>query len=227
MLRLPRTFPRATVVVAVAVAAVVLLAGTARAATLVALWNMGDSGTTMSDATGRGHTGTLHHVAVQQPGLSGKAFGFSGSPSYVSVPASSDFTPGTGNFGFKLSVRFSTRPSSAVGDYDLLRMGLATTSGGDYKLEILQNGKAFCLFRGASGTGQVSGGPALSTNTWHTLSCSRIGTSVVLTVDGATYQVSANTGAITSSKTLFIGAKDGTGADQYAGLMDSVSVTKG
>jgi hypothetical protein len=207
--------------------ALLVVAGPAQAATTVASWNMGDSGSTMADSSGRGHTGTLHHVAVQQTGNSGKGFGLSGKPSYVSVPASSDFTPGTGNFRIKLSVRFTARPSSSVGDYDLLRMGLSTTSGGDYKVEILQSGKAYCEFRGSGGVGGVSGGPALSDGRWHTISCSRTDSSVVLTVDGASYTTAKRTGSITSAVTVYIGAKDGTGADQYTGLMDSVSISKG
>lgn len=204
-----------------------VLAGPAQAATTVASWNMGDSGSTMADSSGRGHTGTLHHVAVQQTGNSGKGFGFSGKPSYVSVPASSDFTPGTGNVRFALSVRFTARPSSSVGDYDLLRMGLSTTSGGDYKMEILQSGKAYCEFRGSSGVGGVSGGPVLSDGRWHTIACARTASSVVLTVDGTSYTTAKKTGSITSAVTVYIGAKDGSGADQYTGLMDSVSISKG
>jgi hypothetical protein len=199
----------------------------AGAATRVAAWNMDDTGSTMSDATARGHTGTLHHVAAQQPGLSGKAFGFSGTPSYVTVPASGDFTPGSGTFRIQLSVRFNSRPSASVVDYDLLRMGLSSTSGGDYKIEILQNGRAFCLFRGSSGTVSVTGGPVLADSKWHTLVCSRTATSVVLTVDGTSFSAAGRTGSITSSTTLLIGAKDSSGADQYTGLMDAVSISKG
>jgi hypothetical protein len=215
-------------VVASVVALLIATTGPAQAATTVALWNMGDSGSTMSDATGRGHTGTLHNVTVLQPGqTSGKAFGFSGKPSYVTVPASGDFVPGTANFRIQLSVRFGTRPSAAVVDYDLLRMGLSSTAGGDYKVEILQSGKAFCLFRGSSGTGSISAGPVLSDNRWHTLTCSRTASSVVLTVDGATFSKAVKTGSITSSTTVVIGAKDSSGADQYTGLMDRVSISKG
>lgn len=219
--------PRMMVTSALAAVAVLLLPGTAQAATTVALWNMGDSGSTMYDATGRGHTGTLHNVAVQQPGQSGKSFRFGGSPSYVSVPASADFTPGTGNFRVQMSVNFTTRPSPAVIDYDLLRRGLSTTAGGDYKVEILQNGKAFCQFRGSAGTGAVSGGPALSDGRWHVIICARTASSVVLNVDGISYSVAKQTGSITHTVPLYIGAKDGGGADQYTGLMDSVSISKG
>jgi hypothetical protein len=213
--------------VAAVIGVLVATAGPAWAATVVARWNMEDSGGTMADASGHGHTGTLHGVTVRQPGQSGLGYGFNGKPSYVSVPSSGDFSPGTGNFRFTLSVRFSVLPSSSVGDYDLLRRGLSTTAGGDYKLEILQGGKAFCLFKGSGGEVSVTSSRNIGDNRWHTLSCARVGNSVVLTVDGVNTSRSGNTGTIANSQTLFIGAKDTAGNDQYRGLMDNVSVTVG
>lgn len=212
---------------ALAVVVILCLAQPAQAATTVATWKMGGTGSTMTDSSGGGHTGTLHDVDVDQPGVSGRAFGFSDTPSYVTVPASSDFTPGKGAFAVKVSVRFDDRPSATVRDYDLLRMGLSSTSGGSWKVEVLQNGKAYCEFRGSSGTGTVSAGPDLSDGRWHTLTCARTSSKVVLTVDGKSYSTSKATGSITSSKAVYIGARDGSGADQYRGLMDSVSIHKG
>lgn len=210
------------------VAAVLLVtAAPARAATVVAQWNMDDSGGTMADASGRGHTGTLHGVTTRQPGQSGLAYGFTGKPSYVTVPASGDFSPGTAAFRITLSVRFSVLPSTAVGDYDLLRRGLASTAGGDYKLEILRGGQAFCLFRGSGGQVSVTGSRNLGDNRWHTLSCARVGSSVTLTVDGASVSRSGSTGSIANTVALYIGAKNSAGEDQYTGLMDSVSLSVG
>jgi hypothetical protein len=213
-----------------AVLTTVLLGGPtvpAHAATTVATWNMGDSGSTMSDATGRGHTGTLHGVAVRQPGVSGSAFGFAQRPAYVTVPASPDFAPGTGAFRVTLWVRMSAVPSAAVADYDLIRMGLSTTSGGDWKVEVLRNGQAFCEFRGSAGVVSLAAGPAIADNRWHAVSCARSSAGVSLTVDGGSWSRAGSTGAITSQATLYVGAKDGSGADQYSGLMDSVSISRG
>jgi hypothetical protein len=166
-------------------------------------------------------------VAVRQPGVSGSAFGFSGKPSYVTVPSSGDFSPGTGNFKVTMSVRFGAVPSAAVADYDLLRRGLSSTSGGSYKVEILRNGRAFCDYRGSSGEVKVSNGPNLADNRWHQITCARVGDSVVLTVDGASWSAGGRIGSIANSATLYIGAKDSSGNDQYTGLMDSVSVSRG
>ncbi|WP_448613884.1 laminin G domain-containing protein [Modestobacter sp. URMC 112] len=213
---------------ALAAALVVTSATPAAAApVLVTSWNMGDGGSTMSDATGRGHTGTLRNVTVRQPGVSGYGYGFFKTPSYVSVPSSGDFRPGTGNMKITMSVRFAEPPTTAVKDYDLLRVGLSTTAGGSYKVEVVQNGRGYCNFRGSSGGVSISAGPNLADDRWHRMSCARSGNAVVLTVDGTSYSRSGPIGSITSSATLYIGAKDGGGADQYTGLMDSVTITKG
>lgn len=210
------------------IAALVATAAPAHAATVVAAWNMEDTGSKMADSSGRGHTGTSHGVTVRQPGQAGSfGYGFNGRPSYVTVPSSADFSPGTANIRITLSVRFSVLPTAAVGDYDLLRRGLSTTAGGDYKLEILGSGRAFCLFRGSGGPVSLSAGPNLADNRWHTLSCARIGKSVVLTVDGADFTKAGATGTIANTSAVFIGAKDGAGNDQYRGLMDSVSIAVG
>lgn len=226
-----RTFPTLKAVTAAAGVSTALIIGSAgpaqAASTLVAQWNMGDAGSTMADATGRGHTGTLHSVSVHQAGVSGYGFGFSGHPAYVSVPTSADFRPGTSNFTISLSIRTGTRPSASVGDYDLIRDGLSSTAGGSYKMEMLRSGQAFCDVRGGSGEVGVTGGPNLADNRWHKITCTRAGSSVVLTVDGATFRTSGTTGSISNSSTLYLGAKDGGGADQYVGLMDSVSISKG
>jgi hypothetical protein len=194
----------------------------------VAYWKMNDTGTTMADSSGRGHIGALHSVRVQQAGMSGSVgYGFLSKPSYVSVPSHSDLNPGTGNFSYTVRVRFSSRPSSSVGDYDLVRKGLASSSGGDYKMEILGSGAGYCEFRGSSGLGAVTGSTNLADNAWHTITCARTPTSVRLTVDGSTRSRTVNTGTISNSSAVYIGAKDGSGADQYTGYMDSVTVSKG
>jgi hypothetical protein len=221
-----RSICRAGALVAVVIGALLATASPAQAATVVARWTMEGSGATMADVTGHGHTGTLHNVDVRQPGQTGFGYGFSGKPAYVAVPSSSAFSPGTQNIKIAASVRYSTLPSAAVGDYDLVRRGLSSTAGGDYKLEILGGGQAFCLYRGSGGQVSVTG-PVVGFNAWHTLTCSRIGNSVVLTVDGTSVTRTGSTGSIANSSTVFVGAKNSAGEDQYRGLMDDVSITVG
>jgi Concanavalin A-like lectin/glucanases superfamily len=214
--------------VAAASALVLGFGDSARAATQVANWTMNDSGSTMADASGRGHTGTLHSVRVKQSGYAGSVgFGFFSKPSYVTVPSATDLNPGTGSFSYTVHVRFSVRPSTTVHDYDLLRKGLSTTSGGDYKMEILGSGAAYCEFKGSSGSGSLTGSSNLANNAWHTITCARTSSSIRLTVDGSTKSKTVSTGSISNSSTVYIGAKNSAGDDQYAGYMDAVTVSKG
>lgn len=213
---------------AVALGITVAAAAPASASTQVALWNMGDTGSTMTDATGHGHTGTLHNVATGQPGISGgHGFGFFSHPSYVSVPDSSALDPDTSSFSFTVHVRFSAAPSSTVGDFDVLRKGLSSSDGGSYKLEILRSGSAFCDFRGSSADGSVSRSRNLADGAWHTITCARSSSSVSIRVDGTTVSKSVRTGSIANSGSLYLGAKNGSGADQYRGYLDAVSVSRG
>jgi hypothetical protein len=215
---------------AIAAAGTLVLAtaqGASAASVTVAQWSMNDTGTTMADSSGHGHAGTLHNVRPGQPGVSGTAFQFSGKPSYVGVPSATDLNPVTSNFTVTLHVKFPARPSSSVGDFDVLRKGLSTTEGGSYKIEILQSGRAFCDFRGSTHEGSLTGANALAVNTWHTIVCSRTATSMRLTVDGSTTSKTVTTGTLSNTGNLYIGAKSSSGADQLTGFVDAVSIQKG
>ena len=201
----------------------------AAAGAQVALWNMGDSGGTMHDSTGHGHDGTLHDVTTGVAGYtaSGKAFGFSADPAFVTVPSATPLNPGTSSFSFTLHLKYPARPSASVEDFDVLRKGLGTSEGGSYKLEILQSGTAFCDFRGSTADGFASSSSALSTGKWHTVTCSRTPSTITVTVDGSSHTKSVSTGTISNTGSLTIGARSTSGGDQYRGTIDAVSISKG
>jgi hypothetical protein len=215
----------ATIVSAAGIAAAAWGPSSAYGATVVAVWHMSDTGTTMTDSSGNGLNGHLNHVLTGQPGYSGTGFGFASKPAYITVPDSPLLDPGTGPLSITVHVKTSVKPSSSVGDYDLIRKGLASTSGGDYKMEVLESGSAFCLFRGSSGTVSIGHGPNVADNRWHTLTCSRSSNSVTLTFDGVSYTKSGSIGSISNSSAVSIGAKNTSGEDQYTGLMDEVTIT--
>jgi concanavalin A-like lectin/glucanase superfamily protein len=214
-----------------AVAAMVA-SGSARAASgTVALWHMDEtSGTAMTDSATAGSvrdTGRLHNVTLGQPGSGGRAYRFNGpSLSYVDVPSSGDLNPGGNSFTFSVKVKFTVAPSSSVGDYDLLRKGLSTTSGGDYKAEIVQSGKALCQWKGSSANVQLIGGPDLDNGAWHSISCEKTSSAVRLRVDG-TVRASrtVKVGTISNSAHVLLGAKSTSGGDQYQGFLDEATVT--
>lgn len=220
-----RHSPR-TLAVLVAAVTLVIVAAPAAAAATAALWHMDESsGQTMVDSSGSGNNGTLQNVTRVTPGYNGagRAYSFNGSSSRVSVPNSPSLNPGSQNITITAHVRFASKPSAAVGDYDLVRK---QKPGAIYKVEILGTGKAFCKFTGTGGNVAISAGPVLADNRWHTIVCRKTASQVTLTVDGATFTKNGSAGSISNSIGVTLGAKP-TAADQYKGVLDEVSIAIG
>ena len=184
------------------------LAHSASAApTEVARWRMEDTGRTMRDSSGFGHHGT--------------------SPN-VTVPQTQRLDPGTSSFSVSARFRFSALPSGGkVNTFEIVRKGLSTTSGGNWKLEMTRSGVAHCLFSGSAGLGEVCGRRALNDGRSHTATCSRTSSTVTLTVDATSRSTSRRTGTIDNDSSVRLGAKDSGGSDQYRGHLDTVSISKG
>jgi len=201
----------------------------AASASVVSLWHMDEtSGSTMSDSVGP-NNGTLTDVALGQPGFLNGAFGFNGSSSIVKVPNNASLIPGAADFTVTINVKFSAIPSASVGDYDLIRRGVSSSTGGDWKLEILANAnrttaKASCHASGSAGSRTNTNGPSLADNAWHTVTCIKNASSLTLQVDGVRYAKPATIGSITNTSPLTIGAKSN--GDWYGGLMDEASFSK-
>jgi hypothetical protein len=203
-----------------------------------ALWQMEDPDQLL-DSSGNANDGTAINV-TGVPGFVGNGYHFDGSSSIATVPSSDSLNPGDKDFALTVHVRFTDPPSKAVGDYDLIRKGLASTRGGDYKMEILPSGKptgkhgkrsqrrsqarAFCFFKDSSKTqGKILDGPNLADGSWHTVVCTKTSKKIQLTVDGATYTNRVKLGSISNNEPVTIGAQTRS-ADWYDGDMDEVSV---
>jgi concanavalin A-like lectin/glucanase superfamily protein len=195
----------------------------AASAATTAWWKMDEtSGTTMNDSVGSAD-GTLHNVTVGLAGISGKAYGFNGTSSYVSVPNRSSLNPGSAKVTVQIAVLFTTIPPQ---DYDLIRKGLASTAGGDYKIEIVHSGQALCLFGGSKNDVQLIGGPKLNDGRWHRISCLRDANKVSLSVDGVVRKsVTKPVGTIANTSSLYIGAKPG--SDWHNGRLDDAKIIVG
>ena len=211
------------------VAPLVLLAGTAQAATPVAVWSMENPGA-MTDSSGNGNDGkTTAITSVTDPGF-GNGYHF-GSSSYVTVPDAASLDPGRSDFSFTLRLRFDKPPSGATGDYDVIRKGVAGTTGGEWKMEIFPGGgltsPAFCLFKDdAKKTATLRGTKNLADGAWHTVTCAKTATKILLTVDGVTKSSAVTLGSIDNNQPVSVGRKLG-GGDQYVGDMDEVRVESG
>src|SRR2546423_5901030 len=155
----------------------------------VSVWHMVEaSGSTMHDSAGS-NSGTLKNVSLGQPGVSGLAYRFDGASSVVTVPSNSSLNPGSSPFWMIAHVKFTGVPTAAIGgDYDLIRKGLSSTSGGFYKMELLPSGsavRAHCSMKGSVISRSLTAGPDLPDGRWHTVECVKDDSSISVVVDGA------------------------------------------
>ena len=198
---------------------------TAHAGTVVGLWHMDEnSGSTMQDSSGNNNNGSLTNVELGLPGVSGTAYGFNGSNSLASVPSNDSLNPGSTDIVLTAHVKF-TGPF-LDDSYDIVRKGKSATTGGEYKMEIVNTGRLKCAFKGTGGLADKtagSGQPALANGQWHTISCVRTANTVTARVDGYSTSSTESAGSITNTAPLRIGAKI-PGDDVYNGVMDEVSV---
>jgi Concanavalin A-like lectin/glucanases superfamily len=193
---------------------------------LVALWHMDEtSGTTMVDSAGA-NNGTLSNVQTGLPGFLGTAYGFDGSSSYVSVPSAAVLNPGAANITIAIHINTTGTPPPSPDDWDLIRKGYYSSSGGEYSVELQHSGQASCTFKGSVGyIEQFTAGPALNDGQWHTIQCSKTATAVELVVDGQVYSTSISIGTIANSDPLVIGGRPG--SDWFQGQLDEASIQTG
>ena len=190
---------------------------------LVALWHMDEtSGTVMYDSIAS-HNGTLHSVQLGLPGFSGTGYGFNGSSSYVSVPSAGDLNPGSANITITIHLKTTSVP--ATPDWDLIRKGLYTTAGGEYKMEYQPSGQASCGFKGSGGYSELMAGPALNDGQWHTVQCVKTSSAIKVVVDGQAFSKSATIGSIANTAAVPIGARPG--SEYFKGSLDEASVQVG
>jgi hypothetical protein len=192
---------------------------------LVALWHMDEaSGTVMYDSIGN-HTGTLHSVQTGLPGFLGSGYGFNGSSSYVSVPTAGDLNPGSADITITIHFKTTGTPPPPPADWDLIRKGLYTTTGGEYKMEFQQSGQASCGFKGSAAYAELIAGPNLIDGQWHTIQCVKTASAIKVIVDGQTFSKAASVGSIANTTPVVIGARPG--SDWTKGTLDEASIQIG
>jgi len=229
-------FRRATTTAALSLAttaaAITLGAGPAAATgvSFGAQWNMDDP-SIMRDTSGYSNDGKTTNVTS-----AGGGYSFNGTTSKVVVPNSDSLNPGTSDFSYSVRVQTSRVPPSGT-DYDLIRKGVSSTAGGEYKLEIVYSngvGKAFCLVKGVKDGVKVSATVKGTTNVTdgnpHTLTCKKTSTGLTLQVDNLAPRTKvASVGSISNTSALTISAKTpsitGVSGDFYSGTMLGASLS--
>lgn len=220
-----RRFARVLTTGAVAAAVVLGLAGPAEAAlTLRAKWEM-NSLPTMVDAAGGDNNGATKNIA-----LTSGFYSFNGTSSLATVPDKPNLDPGTATIRLSARVKFTVPP--AVGEtYDIVRKGVTTSDGGDYKMEIYRRSTgeavAACSFKDANKiAGQSYGTVNLAGTGWQTITCTKTATSMTVTAGGQTRTSNKAIGTISNASPVYVGGK-GDGTDTFNGSMDWVRIEIG
>jgi len=188
------------------------------------------SGTTVPDESGFGNNGIAHGIS-----LTGGAYSFNGSSSYIQTPASSTVNPGSAAFSYSVTIKLPTATTFSH-DLSLVRRGASKSAGPYYKMEMVYNKatgnmRLECALRDAAGAhASVSiSGNALNDGQWHTLTCSKAAKTISLTEDGHVRTKSVALGNLSSTQPLNFGAEQVGPArfwEHFAGLMEKIVVTK-
>src|SRR5215207_1884678 len=215
-----------TVLLSATVIVVLLLAAPSYADVLLtgANWQMNETSGQMIDSSGN-NNGDPTDVRQR-----GSRYVFNGSTSYVVVPDSDSLDPQGKDITLRARVMVTDSPMDED-SYDIVRKGLSSTPGGDYKMEIKRAadptvGKLHCLFKGDGGTVDKVARRDIVDGNWHTLECIKTSTSVVARVDGKSGSTKAGSaGSISNASEVLVGAKTADPLDDtFDGSMDFVSI---
>jgi concanavalin A-like lectin/glucanase superfamily protein len=204
--------------------ALMLMASPAWAELLKAAdWQMNETSGQMIDSSGNDNNGIPNDVTQTS-----STYDFNGSTSHVVVPDDDSLDPAEKDITLTASVIVNGE-SLDDDSYDIIRKGLSTTAGGDYKMEIKRTsdtvGKLHCLFKGSVGKVNKVARPNIVDGRWHTLECVKTSDSVVARVDGKSYTKAGSAGSISSASEVLVGAKKvNPFDDMFDGSMDSVSI---
>jgi len=204
----------AVVVVAGALTLAAPHAATAAGPTFRAHWTLDEIGSaTALDSSGNGNNGTNDNVVGD-----GSGYTFNGTDSRVVVPSSASLNPGAANFSWSVTLSMSAPPTPVGETYDVLRKGLVTNKGGDYKLEVKNvKGKALarCVAKTvrAGGTkvlASIQGTRTLADGQPHVVTCLKTSTGITLEVDSLAPRTKAyvgGLGSVSNTAALALGAK--------------------
>jgi hypothetical protein len=213
---------------AACVTAIVLLTAGPVWAAQLASWQMNETAPPMIDSSPFGNHGTEMSGVT----MTGSTYVFNGATSYVRVPDNGSLDPLDADITITALVMLN---GSTMDDdsYDIFRKGLASSSGGDYKMEIKRMrgdpsiGKLNCVFRGTTNVPKIATRPnLLASPGWHTLQCRKTATAVQAIVDGRAFTKTVAAGPIDNDQSGMVGAKSPTD-DNFDGSIDFITIDIG
>ncbi|MDX6411697.1 MAG: hypothetical protein QOE91_1213, partial [Gaiellaceae bacterium] len=185
---------------------------------LVAAWGFNEgSGSSVADASGKGHVGTLSSTSWSAAGKFGGALSFNGSSSWVTVADASDL-----DFSSALTLEAWVRPSVLSGWRTVL-------------FKERPGGIVYSLYANQSAgrpVGQVwlgselnaVGPAALGLNAWSHVASTYDGSTLRLYVNGALVSSTAVSGTLAASSGVLRIGGNGVWGEWFAGLIDEVRV---
>lgn len=201
--------------------------------TTAALWHMDEpAGTrTMVDFSGWHNDGSVPAgVTAGIAGAAGSAYHFDGR-SLVRVPHDASLNPGTAPITISAWIRVPA--SLGKGDYNVVQKGVATTTGGAYKLEIHASttrkfGFPACAFNGpTTAKNRVYGPVRVNDGKWHRVECHLTATQAYAVVDGQSGPVAKRAvSSISNTTDVTLGGKP-TNKHYFVGDLDEVSIRIG
>ena len=176
------------------------------------------TGTTWTDLSGNGNTGTLVN-GVGYVGTNGGSLSFDGVDDYATV--SNNITPGTGDFAVSVWV-YKTETTANRYVWDFGENGGTLSSG----TGVTQGFRYYNPSIGIGGS-LYTAGPIHNINTWYNIVISRISGTTYFYSNGSLITSGADAGNIGSWGTqLFIGRYGGGGGYAHQGRLSSLSVYK-
>ena len=175
------------------------------------------SGTTLADATGKGHTGTISGPLWSAAGKNGGALSFDGIDDWVTVADANDLDLTNG-----MTLSAWVRPSGA---------------GADWQTVMLKESPGFMVYALYADTDtnrpsghvvvggdlDVRGTAQLAANTWTHLAATFDGANLRFYVNGALVATRAVAGSMSASTGSWIGG-NGTWGECFGGLVDDLRV---
>ena len=191
---------------------------TAASAGLVAAYAFDEgSGSTVADASGNGHTGTVTNPAWATTGKYGRALQFNGTSSLVSIPDASDLHLSTA-----MTLEAWVNPTTVDAHWrDVVYKG-----NDNYYLEATSQPTTRPdggVIAGGS-YGDAYGTANLPTNTWSFITATYDGSNVRFYLNGTLVATTPHTGTIASSTNPLTIGGDNIYGQYFAGMIDNVRV---
>lgn len=179
-------------------------------------FNGTNGSTTFTDASGSAHSVTANgsaQISTAQSKFSGASGVFDGS-SYLTIPSSTDFDLGTGDFTIDFWARFNGSPGAQV----------FVDRGNGQAFAVRRGGDGVLKFENAGNEIGVSWSPNASQ--WYHIAVTRAGSTVRVFVDGAQVASGTNSNNITGTQSLYVGQFQSWG-NPFNGWMDELRISKG